>query len=223
LFCIARSIRSFNCGSRNVRHHCHRSGLGPPDDGSLPAGVARKEAGRAASGVKYSGPTAQPASVPANATKHARLRILMHLFQITGDNFRRARRIQFWSCGIRRVGSDFACSSFYALTRNDTTAGNQVSPIVIRAAGSHRGLIAIIPHHSHLDRRQVHQAKTCENTSRIRRLRRRDFVGDDADVHRRRPASIGFPGSAPNGSAMSDPPRSSAATGDSTAASDLGR
>jgi hypothetical protein len=79
LFCSARSIRPFNCGSRNVRHHCHRSGLAPPDAGSLPAGGTTKAAGTAASGVKYSGPRAQPDNATANTTEHARLRILMRM------------------------------------------------------------------------------------------------------------------------------------------------
>ena len=105
LFSSARLIRSLSTGSRNDLHHCHRSGLAPPDCASLPAGGAAKLAGSAASGVKYSGPTAHPAKAPASTTEQARRRALMHLFQTTGDNLGRARRIEFRSFGIRRVHS----------------------------------------------------------------------------------------------------------------------
>src|SRR6202166_323263 len=72
-------MRSFNCGSRNVRHHCHRSGLAPPDAGSLPAGGATKVAGRAAAGVEYFRPRAHPANAPENTIAHARFGTLMRI------------------------------------------------------------------------------------------------------------------------------------------------
>src|SRR6201998_3413704 len=73
LFASARATRLFNCGSRNVDHHCHRSGLAPPDPGSLGAGGTVKLAGRTASGVRYSGPTAQPRKERAIASELRRI------------------------------------------------------------------------------------------------------------------------------------------------------
>jgi len=74
------------------------------------------------------------------------------------------------------------------LTSRDETAASDL--IVIRAAGSDRCHIAVIPHGLDPDRHPIRQVKTCKNTSRLRCLRRRGFAGGDADVHRSGPVRI---------------------------------